>query len=334
MQQLELQIWLAQNLMRFVAPENLIRAAQAAGLSEDTVRAAVAALCENPVIDAGQRLNRQILQRDWLLSVFEELWKLRPKSPQVERKPTLTKRCFIKNFYCNNRPVVLSDVARAWPALQRWTPEYFKTLYGDNIVEIQKDRDTNELYEILCDRHRSQMRFADYVDLVEDTQPANNYYMTARNNDTNRLLLPLLASDLDNMPNFIAFDPSSPDFRLWYGAAGTITPLHFDFLNVAFFQIRGRKRIRLISPTMAKYLYNNYNCYSEIDLEDVDYARFPLYRGVEPYEIILQPGEMLFIPVGWWHHVKALDVSVSVSFLNFCVPNSYPAPAQLNGRML
>jgi ribosomal protein L16 Arg81 hydroxylase len=40
-------------------------------------------------------------------------------------------------------------------------------------------------------------------------------------------------------------------------------------------------------------------------------------------QVVLEPGQALFIPVGWWHHVRSLDVSISVSFTNFLAPNDY-----------
>jgi ribosomal protein L16 Arg81 hydroxylase len=40
-------------------------------------------------------------------------------------------------------------------------------------------------------------------------------------------------------------------------------------------------------------------------------------------EVVLSPGEGLFIPVGWWHHVRALEPSLSVSFTSFGAPNRF-----------
>ena len=38
------------------------------------------------------------------------------------------------------------------------------------------------------------------------------------------------------------------------------------------------------------------------------------FKKAEYVEGILEPGDGLFIPVGWWHYVRSLDVSFSVSF--------------------
>lgn len=47
---------------------------------------------------------------------------------------------------------------------------------------------------------------------------------------------------------------------------------------------------------------------------DEQAERFPLYADAEYVEAILEPGDCLFIPRGWWHYVASLDVSCSVSF--------------------
>ena len=38
------------------------------------------------------------------------------------------------------------------------------------------------------------------------------------------------------------------------------------------------------------------------------------FKQLDYLDCILEPGEMLYIPVGWWHYVRSLSVSFSVSF--------------------
>ena len=46
-----------------------------------------------------------------------------------------------------------------------------------------------------------------------------------------------------------------------------------------------------------------------------DFRRqFPAFESAEYVETVLGPGECLYIPVGWWHYVQSLSVSISLSF--------------------
>ena len=40
-------------------------------------------------------------------------------------------------------------------------------------------------------------------------------------------------------------------------------------------------------------------------------------------ETVIGPGEAIFLPVGWWHQVEALDLSASMSFTSFRRPNNH-----------
>ena len=70
-------------------------------------------------------------------------------------------------------------------------------------------------------------------------------------------------------------------------------------------------------------VYNYYTNYSQVDCEKPNYEQFPRFRDATLIDFELAPGEILFVPVGWWHHVRALDWSISVSFANFVFPNTY-----------
>lgn len=60
---------------------------------------------------------------------------------------------------------------------------------------------------------------------------------------------------------------------------------------------------------------------SSIDLSAIELSPaedwdevYPGFSDVPYVEGVLEPGEMLYIPVGWWHYVRSLGVGVSVNF--------------------
>ena len=110
------------------------------------------------------------------------------------------------------------------------------------------------------------------------------------------------------------FDKMGPP-RFWIGPAGTVTPLHCDYDDNVFAQIWGRKRIILAPPHHDAFLYpNEANAIlfgSPFDPEAPDYERFPLARQATMIECIVEPGDMLFVPAGWYHQVRALTFSLS-----------------------
>ncbi len=52
----------------------------------------------------------------------------------------------------------------------------------------------------------------------------------------------------------------------------------------------------------------------QVDLDEPLSEQFPLFAAAEYQDVVLCAGEMLYIPPGWWHYVKSLSVSFSISF--------------------
>lgn len=52
----------------------------------------------------------------------------------------------------------------------------------------------------------------------------------------------------------------------------------------------------------------------KVDLDDMDEKKFPKVQDLEFVDCILEEGEMLYIPPKWWHYVRSLTTSFSVSF--------------------
>jgi hypothetical protein len=88
-------------------------------------------------------------------------------------------------------------------------------------------------------------------------------------------------------------------------------------------QIWGEKRVTLYSPDERPLLYacsttpqgDHEPDGTDVNPDEPDYDRFPLFRQAHRLDVVIGPGDMLFIPDGWWHHVRSLTPSFSVNFL-------------------
>jgi ribosomal protein L16 Arg81 hydroxylase len=178
-------------------------------------------------------------------------------------------------------------------------------------------------YEINAHRHRTDMRFDAYIDKVYSGKVTNDYHMTASNIFFQRPETQPLLNDVTAFPPYLKPSVDGRQCFLWFGPAGTITPLHHDTSNILMAQVKGRKRYRLIPPEQWQYVYNNFGVFSDVDCEAPDLGRHPEFRNATVSDIVVEPGEVLFMPVGWWHHVRALDVSMTVSFTDFVYPNHF-----------
>jgi lysine-specific demethylase 8 len=52
----------------------------------------------------------------------------------------------------------------------------------------------------------------------------------------------------------------------------------------------------------------------QVDLDNIDVKEFPRTEGLEFMDSILEEGDLLYIPPKWWHYVRSLSISFSVSF--------------------
>jgi hypothetical protein len=60
-----------------------------------------------------------------------------------------------------------------------------------------------------------------------------------------------------------------------------------------------------------------------VDGGAVDLARFPGMQQANLIECTLEPGELLFLPIGWWHYVEGLEASVTMTYTNFLARNDF-----------
>jgi [protein]-arginine 3-hydroxylase / protease len=129
--------------------------------------------------------------------------------------------------------------------------------------------------------------------------------------------IPDLKNDIC-IPEYCCKQNTKPRLKAWLGPKGTISPLHTDPTHNLLSQVFGSKLVILAEPASTSNLYAHdhfvLNNTSQVDAEHLDFEKFPLCKAVTFKRLILRAGQVLYIPPGWWHYVKSLSPSFSVSF--------------------
>ena len=124
----------------------------------------------------------------------------------------------------------------------------------------------------------------------------------------------------DCLPGFVAKHPmpllaDSVAPRIWLGNA-VVTPAHFDESSNVACVVAGSRRFTLFPPEQVRNLYVGPIGYaptgtpiSLVEFANPDYERFPKFReALEAAQVAeLSPGDAIYIPPLWWHHVESLD---------------------------
>lgn len=266
-------------------------------------------------------------RRNWIMDVQAKQRRLSSRAGAVPRVRDLSADDFLDSYYSLSRPVVLEGALADWPAVRRWTPDYLAQKVGDAPVELQGDRGDSPDFELYKDRHKRRMPFDRFIARIEEAGFGNDAYITAYNSGANRAALAPLRTDLDTLDRYL----TPGEGMMWIGPMGTFTPLHFDLTNNLIAQVVGSKRIVMLPPSETPRLYNNKHVFSAVHdvTDDEMLKKYPLARDAETFEVELEAGDALLVPIGWWHQVTALDFSVTLTYTNFRWPNEghadYPA---------
>jgi len=100
---------------------------------------------------------------------------------------------------------------------------------------------------------------------------------------------------------------------IWIGNRSCIAA-HYDVPDNLACVAAGRRRFTLFAPHDLENLYIGPLDFtpagqpvSLVDIRQPDLARFPKYARARPLVAELGPGDAMFIPSMWWHHIEALD---------------------------
>jgi hypothetical protein len=238
---------------------------------------------------------------------------------------------FNSDFVIPQIPVVLKNAVNDWPALKKWTPEYLNSKIGSVKMGMKKSA-THKHPDInqADPGATSQTTFSEYLQKTiynQDAKDRVKYYVSGDENffykegERNEAIKVLM--DDFSTPNLFPLELLRQT-SFWISVKGLFSWLHFDgnCYNNVNIQIEGSKKVHLINPNDVDKLYpitlretpHGFN-FSKVDTSNYDESMFPKFKDVRYQETILEKGEMLYIPVTWYHAVHHLgDVNINVNF--------------------
>lgn len=236
-------------------------------------------------------------------------------SGMIDRRHGLSLEEFTST-YDGKKPVLVTDLADDWPAMQTWSLDHLVKHYGDCAFTVAQDDDKNVL-----------MRLKDYVSymsLQHDEDPL--YIFDSKFGEIATGLMQdykvpaIFKEDLFNVLD----DSERPPFKwLVMGPARSGASWHVDPALTSAWNtlLQGRKRWALYPPGRVPPSVVVHADEEDGDV-DVDCPSslqwwldvYPVLEDEDkPLECVQVPGETIFVPSGWWHCVLNIDSSVAVT---------------------
>jgi hypothetical protein len=220
------------------------------------------------------------------------------KQPEyIEHIMPVSKDFFIQNYVKKQKPIIIKNLVDHWPALQKWSVEYFSKNFSASKVGMMK------IVDGVSDLHSYK---------VQSTKNIDTY--TA------------VASPIEFLEGNVQNDYECPEYckngshlrsRIFIAPKDSATALHRDIPENIYVLVKGKKKIQLFSPITNMYpnhIFSKHPNFSKIDLANPDYIKFPKLRVAKPLIAELNAGDTLYIPSMWWHYVKNETDAIALNF--------------------
>ncbi len=224
-------------------------------------------------------------------------------------------------------PVIFKNLVGAWPMVQagrtsdQASVDYLKQFYNGNttiVCKIPAQNNGRMFYNENC----TQLDYESFKGRIDETLDAilagaNNtespaYYIASN------IIATHLPGFSENNNLVIPRDrhPEAMDERvsIWIGGKTTAT-CHFDALDNIACCVAGKRRFTLFRPDQISNLYPGPldptpggQAISLVDFNNPDFQKFPRFKDALATALVadLEPGDAIFMPSMWWHHVEGL----------------------------
>lgn len=214
------------------------------------------------------------------------------------------------------QPVLIKQGICHWRAVNAWTTDYLIDKMSSKTVAVHcsttgvfnSDPNSKSGTRVIPVAASAAIK-----KIFNPIQTSEKFYLSQQSMSH---LFPELMGDIQ-VPPYI---PSGKlqNTNIWIGSAGNASPLHFDTSDNFFAQVVGRKTIQLYPPGRLRSFYpftgRQTHHVSRVNPDKIDQAVFPRFASHKAISLLIEPGDLLFLPSRWWHFVRSIDHSISVNF--------------------
>ena len=230
----------------------------------------------------------------------------------VDTVESISPEDFKSKYYNAMKPLVIKGLAKKWPAYRKWNWDYFIEAVGDKEVGVYNNIKSDSYTPI--NTADAYMKFGDYLRKVKQGPLDLRIFLFNIFQHAPQLVNDFTWPD-ELMKGFVKKYP-----MLFVGGEGSVTHMHFDIdmSHILHTQFAGKKRVLLFPHEEQHKLYRkpwevlsiaNYAGYNN----SFDYENFPAVRKAQGYEVILEHGDTLFMPAGFWHHMEYIESGFAMS---------------------
>lgn len=250
-----------------------------------------------------------------------------PKYLQIPVLHEFSPELFQNIFLTLEQPVILRNFSpiNNWPifnwSLERIADEFGESSSSPRINFPRSDDFSVNPFTLVYEEYpaKTEMSVKEFIKRVKDPETAVSPCYLQPGAESNALLEKMTNGQVAfNFDDIVLPPPNSEPSttNLWIGSAGTRAGFHQDDRNNFIVILEGKKLVYLASPyyTSSLYPFPGIPDKSQVAPENYDPKLFPNMSKVTFLKGVIEKGDILFLPRGWWHTLKAHEPTMMLNY--------------------
>lgn len=248
-------------------------------------------------------------EQNLISRVKEKLEGLPPETFKGYEVQNFTGDYQIENIKSDINVQLFPGAAKNW-GCSNWNLDYFQSEYGERKVTVYNSAG---LYEKGV-QDFGLITIREYIDHLKRGSKVYLKFSPMIHHDSEMRE----AFDIPWLDRFSFPGTFGKKFFLFIGGGKTLTPIHTAQSNTLFIQLYGVKKWTFWKPSDRFFLNVRANrrqyFYSDYDFKKGPDTDFPLSKFAQKFEVTLNPGDVLWFPSFFWHHVENEGDSIGVAY--------------------